>query len=122
MKDEHSAKSLLIQKIPNGTLMRIHTKTTVKLHWDTIVLKYTKKGDYTKTEMQAKFLKSKCAEKDDIQDFLMDLQVKQEELAKIGVSIDDKNYLSTIISSLPLSLSNFAAAHMFSVMVYCHVP
>ena len=30
----------------------------------------------------------------------------------MGVSIDDKDYLSTIISSLPLVLSNFAAAQL----------
>ena len=115
VKNERSAKSLLTQKIPDGTLMRIHTKMIIKLHWDMIVLEYTEKGDYAKMEMRAKFLKSKCLEKGDTRDFLMDLQVKREELAKVGVSIDDKDYLSTIISSLPIALSNFAAAHMFLV-------
>ena len=118
MKDERSAKSLLTQKIPDGTLMRIHTKTIVKLRWDAIVLEYTEKGDYTKTEMRAKFLESKCPEKGDTRDFLMDLRVKREELAKVGVSIDDKDYLSTIISSLPLSLSNFAAAQLAAARMF----
>jgi hypothetical protein len=86
VKDERSAKSLLTQKIPDGTLMRIHTKTTVKLRWDAIVLEYTEKGDYAKTEMRAKFLESKCAEKGDTREFLMDLRVKREELAKVGVT------------------------------------
>jgi len=56
VKDERSTKSLLTQKIPDGMLMRIHTKTTVKLRWDAIVLEYTEKSDYAKTEMRAKFL------------------------------------------------------------------
>jgi len=118
VKNERSAKSLLTQKIPDGTLMCIHTKTTVKLHWDAIVLEYTEKGDYAKMEMRAKFLKPKCLEKGDTWDFLMDLQVKQEELAKVGVSIDNKDHLSTIISSLPLSLSNFAAAQLAAACMF----
>src|SRR5271154_3233677 len=32
-KDERSAKSLLNQKIPNSTLMRICLKTSVEEHW-----------------------------------------------------------------------------------------
>ena len=45
--------------------------------------------------------------------------MKREELVQVGVDIDAKDYLSTIISSLPVSLSSFvsaqlAAARMFS--------
>jgi hypothetical protein len=69
-KDEQSAKSLLTQKIPNGTLLHIHAKNTVKSHWDAIVLKYTEKGDYAKTEMRAKFLEMRCPDKANVQDFL----------------------------------------------------
>lgn len=35
-KDEHSAKSLLNQKIPDSTLMCIHLKITVEEHWNAI--------------------------------------------------------------------------------------
>ena len=45
-KDERSAKSLLTQKIPDSTLMRIHTKLTVVERWNAIVMEYTKKGSY----------------------------------------------------------------------------
>ncbi|KAG6826630.1 hypothetical protein H0H92_015067 [Tricholoma furcatifolium] len=40
----HTAKSLLTQKIPSSALMMIHSKTTVKEHWDVIVEEYTEKG------------------------------------------------------------------------------
>src|SRR5882762_813226 len=45
-KDERSAKSLLTQKIPDSTLMRIHTKKTVVDRWNSIVTEYTEKGSY----------------------------------------------------------------------------
>ena len=43
-KDERSAKSLLTQKIPDSTLMRIHNKRTVQERWESIVTEYTEKG------------------------------------------------------------------------------
>jgi len=64
------------------------------------------------------FLKLKCLEKGDTWNFLMDLRVKWEELTKVGVSIDNKDYLSTIISSLPLLLSNFAAAQLAAACMF----
>jgi hypothetical protein len=118
-KDERSAKSLLTQKIPDSTLMRVHSKTSVKERWEAIVKEYTDKGAYAQTELRTKFLESRCPDKGNIREFLEGLRVKKEELAQVGVTIDDKDYLSTIVGSLPYALSNFAssqltAARMFS--------
>src|SRR6267378_2273585 len=59
-KDELSAKSLLTQKIPDSTLMCVHTKKTVRERWEAIVTKYTEKGAYAQTDPCKDFLKSKC--------------------------------------------------------------
>ena len=59
-KDKRSAKSLLTQKIPNSTLMHIHTKKTVVERWNLIVTEYTEKGSYTQTDLRQKFLELKC--------------------------------------------------------------
>ncbi len=50
-KDELSAKSLLTQKIPDSTLMRIHAKITVRERWEAIVKEYTEKGAYAQTDL-----------------------------------------------------------------------
>ena len=110
-KDERSAKSLLTHKIPDSTLMRVHTKHTVRERWEAIVTEYTERG---------RFLELKCADKGNVREFLDNLRVKREELASVGVDIDEKDYRSTIIASLPYSLANFAssqlaAARMFAV-------
>ncbi|KAJ3492715.1 hypothetical protein NLJ89_g11176 [Agrocybe chaxingu] len=117
LKDERSAKSLLTQKIPDSTLMRIHSKTTVKDRWDAIVVEYMEKGAYAQTELHSKFLDSKCPDKGNIREFLGGLHVKKEELAMVGVDITNKDYLSTIIASLPLSLSSFASAQLASARI-----
>ena len=105
-KNGRSAKSLLTQKIPNSTLMHIHTKKTVKERWAAIVEEYTSKGTYAQTDLHQKFMDMKCADKAIVHEFLDSLQVKQEELASVGVDIDEKNYCSTILASLPFALSH----------------
>ena len=111
-KDERSAKTLLTQRLPDSTVMEIHSKKTVRERWDAVVKEYTVKGAYAQTEMRAKFLTSRCPEKGNAKDFLRGLRLKKEELAQVGVKISDEDYLSTIISSLPDALSNFASMQM----------
>ena len=111
-KDERSAKTLLTQRLPDSTVMEIHGKKTVKERWDAVVKEYTVKGAYAQTEMRAKFLTSRCVEKANAKEFLRGLRLKKEELAQVGVRISDEDYLSTIISSLPDALSNFASMQM----------
>jgi gag-polypeptide of LTR copia-type/Zinc knuckle len=117
-KNERSAKSLLTQKLPDSALMRVHMKPTVKARWDAISTEYTEKGAFAQTEMRAKFLGMKCPEKGNVRDFLDALRVKKEELATMGVTIDDQDYRSTIISSLPFSLANFASSQLVSARLY----
>ena len=59
-KDERSAKTLLTQRLPDSTVMEIHSKKTVKERWEAVVKEYTVKGAYAQMEMRAKFLTSRC--------------------------------------------------------------
>jgi hypothetical protein len=117
-KDERSARSLLTQKLPDSTLMKVHMKTTVRERWEAVVKEYTEKGAYAQTDMRAKFLASRCPDKGNVRDFLDELRTKREELVQVGVDIDEKDYLSTIISSLPLSLSSFASANLAAARMF----
>ena len=108
-KDERSAKSLLTQKIPDSALMRIRKCKTVKERWDAITTEYTEKDTFAQTDLRTRFLESKCPEKGNVRQFLDELRIKREELATVGVDIDKKDYRSTIISSLPIPLANFAS-------------
>ena len=91
-KDKCSAKSLLTQKIPDSTLMHVHTKHTVRERWEAIVTEYTEKGAYAQTDLHGRFLESKCTDKGNVREFLDNLRVKREELASVGVDIDKKDY------------------------------
>ena len=67
-------------------------------------------------ELQTKFLESKYSPKTSasVHEFLDSLRVEKEKLASVGVDIDEKDYHSTIISSLPVALSNFASSQLAS--------
>src|SRR6266567_545842 len=117
-KNERSAKSLLTQKIPDLTLMRVHSKKSVKERWDAIVVEYTSKGVYAQTDLRQKFMEMRCADNDNVREFLDDLRVKQEELASVGVDIDEKDYRSTILASLPFALSNFASVQLAAARMW----
>ena len=113
-KDKCSAKTLLTQKLPNSTVMKIHSKKTVMEQWEAVVKEYTQKGVYMKMELKAKFLMLRCLDKGNVKDFLRGLRLK-EELVQVGVMISNKD-LSTIISSLPDLLSNFTSLQIAWMM------
>jgi hypothetical protein len=73
---------------------------------------FSKKSAYAQVDMWAKFMAMRCPDKGNPREFLEGLRVKKEELAQAGVVVDEKNYFSIIISSLPYSLSNFASSQL----------
>ncbi len=68
--------------------------------------------------MRAHFLDSKCPDKGNVREFLDGLRVKREELVAVGVAIDEKDYRSVIISSLPYQLSSFASTTLAAARMY----
>jgi len=111
-KDERSAKSLLTQKLPDSTVVMVHGKKTVKERWDAVVMEFSKKSAYAQADMRAKFMAMRCPDKGNPREFLEGLRVKKEELAQAGVTVEEKDYFSIIISSLPYALSNFASSQL----------
>lgn len=70
------------------------------------------------TELRSRFLDSRCSDKGNVREFLEGLRTKREELATMGVDIEEKDYRSTIISSLPTSLSNFASNQLAAAKLH----
>jgi len=65
-----------------------------------------------------RFLESKCPDKGNVWQFLDKLHMKREELVTVGVDIDEKDYCSMIISSLPYSLANFTLNQLAAAKLY----
>ena len=91
-KDESLAKHLLTQRIPNSTALCICNFTTVIDMWNEITKEYTEKGTYAQTDLCTQFLNSKLQKGVEVCHFLDSLHTKREELASVGVTIDEKDY------------------------------
>lgn len=87
-----------------------HAKESLQDRWDLIVKEYTQKGAFAQAELCTRFMDLKCPDKGNVCEFMDKLRVEKEKLATYGVTIDDKDYRSTIITSLPNFLSNFASS------------
>ena len=96
-KDEALAFDLLTQCIPDLTVICMLTLGNAAAMRADIVCEYTKKGTMTQTDLHTRFLESRCPEKSNVCAFLDLLHLKREELAQVGVKIDEKDYHSTII-------------------------
>jgi Zinc knuckle len=69
-------------------------------------------------ELHTHFMDSKCPDKGNVHEFLDELYVEKEKLATYSVVIEDKDYHSTIISSLPNFLSNFTSSLLANARLY----
>jgi len=101
IKEDHSVKALLTHCIPDLTLIWVHGKTSLKDRWDLISKEFSSKGAFAQADLRTQFMESKCPDKGNVHEFLDDLCVKKEELTTYSVVIEEKDYCSTIINSLP---------------------
>jgi hypothetical protein len=117
-KHENLVKHLLTQHIPNSTALHVRNLTNIVAMWKEIVREYTEKGAYAQTNLRTKFLESKCPGGGDVRTFLDELRTKHDELSAVGVQIEEKDYRSTIIQSLPSHLASFASRQLATAKLY----
>ena len=117
-KDEALALDLITQWIPDSTVIHTVNLLTAATMWTEIVREYTEKGTMAQMDLCTKFLESKCPIGGDVRTWLDSLHIKREELAQAGVDIDEKDYCSTIIKSLPPFLSNFSSSLLANACLY----
>lgn len=111
-RSENLARALLLQRLPTTTAFIVDEKETVYEMWQTVVAEYTYKGAYSQTRLRREFLASHCPKNSDVQLFLHNLRARRTELKCMGITINDDDYRSTIIQSLPWNLANFVSVQL----------
>jgi hypothetical protein len=116
-KNENLARHMLGQCLHDSTLRKIIRKPTVAEMWTTISTEFEKKSALVQANLRSKFMTLWCADKGNLRTHLDKMSEMWEELASVGISIDDKEYTSIIIKSLPKEYAGFvsslaAAAHL----------
>ena len=107
-RDKMIARAMLTSKIPDGTLMRVHSLPTVAHRWAAIVSEYANKTIFTQTEMLDSFRQLRCAD-GNVRDFIKRIRYRREELIGLGVHVDDHTFESTLLLGLLNSYSLMAA-------------
>ena len=116
-KDEFVARHMLGQRLRDSTLRKIIRKSTVAEMWTTITKEFETKSDVVQANLRSKFMNLRCADKGNLRTHLDKMSELWEELASVGVAIDNKEYTSVIIKSLPKEYASFvsslaASAHL----------
>ena len=80
--------------------------------WNALTFEYTNQSIHAQAYMRSKFLTMKCPHGADVREFLDMLREEKRKLIQCGVTMDNKDYLSTIVQSLPGHLSGYANAQL----------
>src|ERR1700683_2285962 len=81
-----------------------------KLMWDAMTNKCKKKLRMVTVDLRRKLQSEKCNKTGDVQAHLIKLQTMCEDLASMGRSINDEDFTSIILRSIPLAYDTFISA------------
>jgi hypothetical protein len=56
VKEDRTAKALLTHRIPDSTLIRVHSKPSLKDRWDLIIKEYSSKGAFAQAYLRTQFM------------------------------------------------------------------
>ena len=91
----------LYATIPNSVFIQLQGKDSVSEIWDTICAIYEAKSDLVQADTCSRLQSMKCDEKDDVRAHLANMMTLQEELAGMGAPVNDRDFTTMIIGSLP---------------------
>jgi transposase InsO family protein len=115
--DETISRYMLSQRLPDSTAVRLKAITSVKDRWDKVKNEFSVKSQYAETDLLTVFNEMRCPRGGNVREFLGTMRVKREELAAVGVTMNEKEYRSAIIKALPEEMSKFASGLLTAARV-----
>jgi hypothetical protein len=103
-------KQAIASTIPDSLFLDVRKELTVKLMWDAVTNKREKKSHMVTVDLRCKLQSEKCNKTGDVRAHLIKLQTMCEDLASMGGSINDEDFTSIILGSIPLSYDTFISA------------
>jgi len=108
-QEDRIGHNFLLQCLPNSTIMRLNSLSTVRERWDHLTEDYKAKNAYAKSDLQEAFFDMRCPKNGDVQAFLDRLSLKWEELVAAGAPVTDKDYERAILRGIPEDFTRFAS-------------
>ncbi len=90
--DDQVVQYLLLQRLPDSTVVCMGPYTTTALRWEWVTDEFTAKSIYAQNDLETAFYNMRCPRGGDVRVFLRSVQFKREELAAARVYITNKDY------------------------------
>src|SRR5712671_7566203 len=108
--DNGIVKRLIGASVPNTIFLQIKSKTNVKEVWDALKALYETRSELAVVQLMNCFQSTKCGEDDNVRTHYELLADLQEQLAAMGKTITDREYVGTLMGSLPPSYESVLSA------------
>ncbi len=95
--DDQVVQYLLLQRLPDLTVVRMGPYSTAALCWERVTNEFTAKSVYAQNDLETTFYDMRCPRGGDVCVFLRSVRYKHKELAAAGVYITNKDYQQTVL-------------------------
>src|SRR5271168_512426 len=108
--DEAIIKQAIATVIPDSLFIEVRKKETAFLMWEAVKNQREKKSRMVTVDMRRRLQAEKCAEHRDVRVHLNKLLAMRKDLASMGGSINDEDFTSIVLGSIPQSYDTYIAA------------
>jgi gag-polypeptide of LTR copia-type len=108
--EEASTKNLIAASVPDHVFNRIKSKTNTKEIWDAIKEIYQKRSKMITVDLGRKLQSTKLSDNEDARAHFTHLSDMREQLSSMGKTIDDDEFASILLGSLPPSYDSTVSA------------
>ena len=109
-KNSDTVWYILSRVILDSMLWKVYSDTRpVDLMWNMLSVEFEQKTSLIQADLHTKFHSYKCPEKGDIHVHLNQLWQMHQDLENIGIVIDDRDYATIIMQSVPSMYADFCA-------------
>lgn len=98
---EATVKQCIASSVPDSIFNRIKTKKTAKDVWDAVSQIFEDRSTMVAIDLRLKLQSVKCGDTEDVRAHFDKLADMKERLASYGVTLDDHEYASILVGSLP---------------------
>ena len=108
--EEAIIRQAIASTISDSLFLEVRKTDTALGMWEAVKGQREKKSRMVTVDMRRKLQAEKCPESGDVRAHLYKLQAMREDLASMGGSIDDEDFTSIILGSIPQSYDTYIAA------------
>ena len=102
----------IVSTIPDSLFLEVRKEVTAFKMWEAVKEKREKKSQMVTVDLWCKLQAEKCAESRDMRAHLHKLQAMCKDLTLMGGIIDDEDFMSVILGSIPQSYNIYIATIM----------